>query len=292
MGELFGADDDWASDPNVATVDRAWIEQAFMGFSELDVDERDERAFFFLGTEGTVVGETAPDGTFRLDQLATGTWKIRVRSEEHPERTFEGLAETPGREVSGLEFVLENGAALSGHASGVPQGERGELSVRARNCLAKMDIITLGDLVRKTEPELLAYKNFGETSLQEIKDILAQKGLQLGLPVEDDTPLYTATPHENEEQLDALFGGPVPSPMNEPIGGAAVGGADPMDVPIEKLDLSIRARRCMDNLEIATIGDLIRHSENELLSSKNFGQTSLNEVRRKLEAFGLTLKRK
>lgn len=167
-----------------------------------------------------------------------------------------------------------------------------ELSVRSRNCLAKMDIITLGDLVRKTEPELLAYKNFGETSLQEIKDILAQKGLQLGLPVEDDAPLYTATPHEAEEQLDALFGGPVPSPMNVPIGGASVGGADPMDVPIEKLDLSIRARRCMDNLEIATIGDLIRHSENELLSSKNFGQTSLNEVRRKLEAFGLSLKRK
>jgi len=167
-----------------------------------------------------------------------------------------------------------------------------ELSVRSRNCLAKMDIVTLGDLVRKTEPELLAYKNFGETSLQEIKDILAQKGLQLGLPAEDDTPLYTAPAQEAEEHLDALFGGPVTSPMQVPLGGGPIGGADPMDVPIEKLDLSIRARRCMENLEIATIGDLLRHSENELLASKNFGQTSLNEVRRKLEAFGMALKRK
>jgi tellurite methyltransferase len=51
VGELFGADDDWASDPNVATVDRAWIEQAFMGFSELDVDERDIDGPY--GTEGS-----------------------------------------------------------------------------------------------------------------------------------------------------------------------------------------------------------------------------------------------
>src|SRR5690606_2463218 len=43
-----------------------------------------------------------------------------------------------------------------------------ELSVRARNCLNKMNILTLGDLVRKTEAELLSYKNFGETSLNEI----------------------------------------------------------------------------------------------------------------------------
>ena len=56
-----------------------------------------------------------------------------------------------------------------------------ELSVRARNCLNKMNIRNLGDLVTKTEEELLAYKNFGETSLQEIKQMLAQKGLRLGM---------------------------------------------------------------------------------------------------------------
>jgi len=55
-----------------------------------------------------------------------------------------------------------------------------ELSVRSRNCLKQMSIRTLGDLLRITEAELLSYKNFGETSLNEIKAMLSQKGLRLG----------------------------------------------------------------------------------------------------------------
>src|SRR6476646_5998990 len=46
-----------------------------------------------------------------------------------------------------------------------------ELSVRSRNCLKKMNIRSLGDLLRTTEQELLSYKNFGETSLNEIKSL-------------------------------------------------------------------------------------------------------------------------
>src|SRR3954451_5935877 len=60
-----------------------------------------------------------------------------------------------------------------------------ELSVRSRNCLKKMNLRTLGDLLRTTEAELLSYKNFGETSLNEIKALLAQKGLRLGQAAED-----------------------------------------------------------------------------------------------------------
>src|SRR3954466_13280331 len=60
-----------------------------------------------------------------------------------------------------------------------------ELSVRSRNCLKKMNIRTLGDLLRTSEQELLSYKNFGETSLNEIKALLAQKGLRLGQAAED-----------------------------------------------------------------------------------------------------------
>ncbi len=59
-----------------------------------------------------------------------------------------------------------------------------ELSVRARNCLKKMQIRTLGDLLRISEAELLSYKNFGETSLTEIKTMLASKGLRLGQGLE------------------------------------------------------------------------------------------------------------
>jgi DNA-directed RNA polymerase subunit alpha len=173
-----------------------------------------------------------------------------------------------------------------------------ELSVRSRNCLAKMHIETLGDLVQKTENELLAYKNFGETSLQEIKDILAQKGLRLGMTSEDEAPLYTTSRAEAEAQLDALFGqlprgGDAPSdPLAPSLAGEETSAADPTVVPIDALELSIRARRCMDNLGIETVGDLLERSEQDLLASKNFGQTSLNEIRRKLERLGLGLKKR
>ena len=51
-----------------------------------------------------------------------------------------------------------------------------ELSVRSRNCLKKMNIKTLGDLLRTSEQELLSLKNIGETSLNEIKNMLSNKG--------------------------------------------------------------------------------------------------------------------
>jgi DNA-directed RNA polymerase subunit alpha len=50
-------------------------------------------------------------------------------------------------------------------------------SVRAGNCLASENIRTLGDLVAKTETEMLALKNFGKTSLKEIKQKLSAIGL-------------------------------------------------------------------------------------------------------------------
>src|SRR5436190_14376179 len=66
-----------------------------------------------------------------------------------------------------------------------------ELSVRSRNCLKKMNIRSLGDLLKTTEQELLSYKNFGETSLNEIKALLAQKGLRLGQSADGEKPSFT-----------------------------------------------------------------------------------------------------
>ena len=62
-----------------------------------------------------------------------------------------------------------------------------ELSVRSRNCLKKMGIRTLGDLTRISEPSLLASKNFGETSLDEIRIIMTSKGLRVGQSLEQGT---------------------------------------------------------------------------------------------------------
>src|SRR6201998_2073441 len=60
-----------------------------------------------------------------------------------------------------------------------------ELSVRSYNCLKNANIQTIGELVQKTEPEMLKTKNFGRKSLNEIKEILAQMGLSLGMKIDE-----------------------------------------------------------------------------------------------------------
>ncbi len=61
-----------------------------------------------------------------------------------------------------------------------------ELSVRSYNCLKNADIKTIGELVQKTEAEMLKTKNFGRKSLNEIKEILAEMGLSFGMRLGDD----------------------------------------------------------------------------------------------------------
>ena len=61
-----------------------------------------------------------------------------------------------------------------------------ELSVRANNCLRNANITTIGELVQRTEAELMKTKNFGKKSLQEIKDELARIGLSLGMRLEQE----------------------------------------------------------------------------------------------------------
>jgi DNA-directed RNA polymerase subunit alpha len=63
-----------------------------------------------------------------------------------------------------------------------------ELSVRSANCLKNADIRYIGDLVQKTEAEMLKTKNFGRKSLNEIKEILADMGLGLGMKLENWAP--------------------------------------------------------------------------------------------------------
>ncbi len=143
-----------------------------------------------------------------------------------------------------------------------------ELSVRSRNCLQKMGVANLGDLTRTSEQELLASKNFGETSLTEIRDMLASKGLELG-----------QLAHERREEEPA-YDPEALSPDERAM----------LDRPIADLNLSVRARKCMVRLGLTTIGELIRRTGDDLLECKNFGVTSLNEVREKLTIQGIKLR--
>ena len=142
-----------------------------------------------------------------------------------------------------------------------------ELSVRSRNCLRQMNIRSLGDLLKTTEPELLSYKNFGETSLSEIKAMLTQKGLRLGQSLQvTEAPAPLA----------------VPSMPGDALSQSHRSVAD--------LELSMRSRKALQRLGIVTLGELTERSEAELLAIKNFGQTSLAEIKRQLEKFGLSFR--
>jgi DNA-directed RNA polymerase subunit alpha len=71
-----------------------------------------------------------------------------------------------------------------------------ELSVRSINCLQNAKIETIGELVQKTESEMLKTKNFGRKSLNEIKHILAQMGLSLGMKLDNFDPKLKPQPQQ------------------------------------------------------------------------------------------------
>ena len=136
-----------------------------------------------------------------------------------------------------------------------------ELSVRSKNCLERMNIITLADLTKVTEYELLSYKNFGETSLTEIKHILNQKGLRLGQAVESDLFIEADVSTDNDEPAST----------------------------ISQLELSGDCRNAIQEMGYKTISDLASKAETELLEQDGFTQAFVDEINNQLETLGLRL---
>ncbi|MDR6758395.1 DNA-directed RNA polymerase subunit alpha [Mycoplana sp. BE70] len=127
-----------------------------------------------IETDGSVTGEDAIAFAARIlqDQLS-----VFVNFDE-PQR------ETEEEAVTELAF---NPALLK-------KVDELELSVRSANCLKNDNIVYIGDLIQKTEAEMLRTPNFGRKSLNEIKEVLASMGLHLGMEV-------PAWPPENIEDL-------------------------------------------------------------------------------------------
>ncbi len=142
-----------------------------------------------------------------------------------------------------------------------------ELSVRSRNCLATMGIDSLGQLTEISEQELLSGKNFGETSLIEVRELMDQHGLSIGEFL-------------HEKQREPAFDNRELTPEEQTA----------VQLPISDLNLSVRSRKCMTRLGITTIGEILVRTPDELLSAKNFGVTSLNEIRNKLSEINLKLR--
>ena len=139
-----------------------------------------------------------------------------------------------------------------------------ELSVRSKNCLEKMDIRTLKDLTRITEADLLSFKNFGETSLNEIKAILSQKGLRLGQTLES----------YNEADLFSKIDK----------------GQDKNSIEtVSDLGLSTRCRNALSNAGIETINDIKEKTESALVQ-EGVKQNYIDELKETLSNVGLSLK--
>jgi DNA-directed RNA polymerase subunit alpha len=113
-------------------------------------------------TNGAV---TPQDAVAMSAKLLKDHMAIFINFEEGPEETLE----FPSTEDERLLEILGRSV------------DELELSVRSYNCLKNANIKTIGDLVTRTEADMLKTKNFGRKSLNEIKDILAEMGLSLGL---------------------------------------------------------------------------------------------------------------
>ena len=120
---------------------------------------------------------------------------------------------------------------------------------------------------------MLSYKNFGETSLNEIKALLTQKGLRLGQNVEPTA-------------ASAAIAGAAPARRPAAVGEVA---PEILAKSVADLELSVRSRKALQRLNINLLSELAARTEDELLGCKNFGQTSLNEIKQQLATFGVGL---
>lgn len=145
------------------------------------------------------------------------------------------------------------------------------LSVRARNCMDVLKVRTLSDLIQKTEDELMKCEGFGHQTLAEITELLARRGLTLA---QTGTPVLS---------LDELVGAHV-------SGDSAGAASNVLQKSVFTIDWSARVRSTMDKLKVYTVADLVQKTEKEFLGIKNFGQTSLNEIKQRLKDLGLALK--
>ncbi len=127
-----------------------------------------DKLTLMLETDGSVTPEDAVAYAARIlqDQLS-----IFVNFEE------------PSKEV-----VEEAAPELAFNPALLKKVDELELSVRSANCLKNDNIVYIGDLIQKTEAEMLRTPNFGRKSLNEIKEVLAAMGLHLGMEVQNWPP--------------------------------------------------------------------------------------------------------
>lgn len=173
-------------------------------------------------------------------------------------------------QASMIQFYDEESARREARQAQILAQPVAEISFspRVRGALQKLGVVTLDDLVQKTEEELLVIPNFGRTSLKELKEFLASKSLALA----------TA----------AGAGGLIETPVEGSVDPVAA-GEDALNKNLSELEWSGRIRKLFEKLGMVTVSDLLKKTEKDLLKQKNLGVTSIKEIRKKLSLYGLSL---
>lgn len=139
-----------------------------------------------IWTDGSILPN---DGLSMAAKVLRDHFNLFIRFEEMFEEEVEEIVD---EEYNRIKELLERSV------------DELELSVRAGNCLRAAQIRTIGDLVQKSEPEMLQYRNFGKKSLKEIQDLIIQMGLHFGMDV--SRYLGTPKPKPPSEETDEETG--------------------------------------------------------------------------------------
>lgn len=143
-----------------------------------------------------------------------------------------------------------------------------ELSIRSYNCLRRANVYTLLDLAGKTEEDLIGIKNFGQKSVEEVRQAIELRGLSL--PFQRVDLLGTGGPSEKKElQLSD--------------------SREPDENELNKLDLPRRTLNGLYRNKIYSVSDLLKNSEADLLAFLSLGPSAIGEIKAALQRKGLSL---
>ena len=164
------------------------------------------------------------------------------------------------------------------------------LSPRACNALRRSGLTTIGQVLERTEDELLKIRNFGPRSYAELRGRLREMGYIDG---SDPWPRRPAAilDEDDDEEMSAL--GKALREALRDVSGDDLHGADvrasslPIaperyHTPIEVLDLSVRVYNCLRRSGLMTVGQVLERTEDELLNIRNFGRKPYDELRDRL----------
>lgn len=148
--------------------------------------------------------------------------------------------------------------------------ERMDLSVKGFNALRRSGVETVGDIILKTESELMELRNFGRKNLEELVAKLESMGLKLKEEVKKENEVEEVVPKDskNSQENKTFY----------------------LDMPIEEIGLSTRAFKVLIRSGIKNVGDIVELTENQVMNIRSLGTKSFNEIVDKINSMGLKLK--